>query len=317
MPVKLIYGEDIHSISKRVEELIKDFTTQEWEIFNYIRVDNKAAAIPQAITEVMTVPLGEGGKIVHITDGTIFNKCSDEIISSLLKNLDKVPTPNLLLITSLWKPDGRSKVVKALFKHAEVEEFPLIPSWDKQGIEKLIQAAVKTHSLELAPAATTYLVEAIGNNTARLDSELTKLAIYAQGQKLELGDVQSLISNNNISCTELAHAIKNSRADTAGQILHRLLVEDEHPLKIVATLISYFRTWLITKAGVEEKLPDNKISTLAELSNPKRLYFLKKEVEAVSVVKLKQILIALIQLEGELKSGIDNFTPTIIKICTL
>ena len=317
MPVKLIYGEDTHSISKRVEQLIKDFTTQEWEIFNYIRVDNKAAAIPQAITEALTIPLGESGKIVHITDGAIFNKCPDEVISSLNENIPKIPAQNLLLITSQSKPDGRSKAVKILLKHGEVEEFTLIASWDKQGIEKLVQTAVKTHSLELAPAATSYLVEAIGNNTARLDSELTKLAIYAQGEKLNIEDVSRLVSNNNTSCTELAQAIKNGKADTAGQILYRLLENNEHPLKIVATLTSYFRTWLITKAGVEGKLPDDKISTLAELSNPKRLYFLKKEVEAVSAVKLKQTLIALIQLEGELKSGIDNFTNTIIKICIL
>ena len=317
MPVKLIYGEDTHLMSKRVEQLIKDCTTQEWEIFNYIRVDNKASAISQAITEVMTIPFGEGGKIVHITDGTIFNKCSDEIILSLQENLPKIPKRNLLLITSQSKPDGRSKAVKELLQHVEIEEFPLISSWDKEGLEKVIQAAVKTHSLNVAPTAISYLVEAIGNNTARLDSELAKLAIYAQGEKLDIEDISHLISNNNTSCTGLAHAIKNNKANIAAQILHRLLDNNEHPLKIVATLISYFRTWLITKAGVEEKLPDNKISTLAELNNPKRLYFLKKEVETVSALKLKQTLITLIQLEGELKSGIDNFTPTIIKICTL
>lgn len=317
MPVRLIYGEDTYSISKRVEQLIKDVTTQEWEIFNYIQVDCKTAAIPQIITEVMTIPLGEGGKIVHITDGTIFNKCSDEVISSLEENLSKLPKQNLLLITSKNKPDGRSKAVKILLQYVEVEEFPLIASWDKQGIEKLIQTAVKTYSLELTPTATSYLVEAIGNNTARLDRELAKLAIYAQGEKLKLEDVQALVSNNNTNCTELAHAIKNGKADAAAQILHRLVGNNEHPLKIIATLITYFRTWLVTKTGVEGKLPDNKISTLAELTNPKRLYFLKKEVETVSTAKLKQSLVALIQVEGELKTGIDNFTPSIIKICNL
>ncbi|MBW4632994.1 MAG: DNA polymerase III subunit delta [Iphinoe sp. HA4291-MV1] len=317
MPVKFIYGEDNHSISKRVEQLIKYFTTQEWEIFNYIRVDNKTSAISQTITEVMTIPFGEGGKIVHITDGTILNKCPDGIILSFKENLPKIPKRNLLLITSQSKPDDRSKAVKELLQHAEIEEFPLISSWDKEGIEKLIQAAVKTHFLELAPTAISYLVEAIGNNTARLDSELAKLAIYAQGEKVDIEDISHLVSNNNTSCTGLAHAIKNSKANTAAQILYRLLDNNEHALKIVATLISYFRTWLITKAGVEEKLPDNKILTLAELNNPKRLYFLKKEVETVSALKLKQTLIALIQLESELKSGIDNFTSTIIQICTL
>ncbi|MDM9383509.1 hypothetical protein QUB80_22745 [Chlorogloeopsis sp. ULAP01] len=69
MPVRLIYGEDTYSISKRVEQLIKDVTTQEWEIFNYIQVDCKTAAIPQIITEVMTIPLGREERLSILQTG--------------------------------------------------------------------------------------------------------------------------------------------------------------------------------------------------------------------------------------------------------
>ncbi|BDA72432.1 DNA polymerase III subunit delta [Calothrix sp. PCC 7716] len=317
MPVKLVYGEDIYLISKRVEQLTKEFTAKEWEIFSYSKIENKLSAIPQAITDARTVSLGEGGKIVHIAEGTIFNKCSDEIVLCLEQNLAKIPNQNLLLVTSTSKPDGRSKAVKILLKYAEVEEFPLIPSWDKQAIEKLIHSSASARSLELTSTVISYLAEAIGNDTARIDSEVTKISTYSNGKKLELEDVQALVSNNNTSCIELAHAIKNGKADTAVLLVHHLLDHNEHPLKIIAFLINCFRTWLITKAGLEAKLPDNKISTLAELTNPKRLYFLKKEVEGASTTKLKQSLVALIQLENELKSGIDNFIPSIIKTCTI
>ncbi len=317
MPVKLVYGEDIYLISKRVEQLTKEFTAKEWEISSYSRIENKLSAIPQAITDARTVSLGEGGKIVHITEGTIFNKCSDEIVLCLEQNLAKIPNQNLLLVTSTSKPDGRSKAVKILLKHAEIEEFPLILSWDKQAIEKLIHSSASARCLELTSTVISYLAEAISNDTARIDSELTKLSTYSNGKKLELEDVQALVSNNNTSCIELAYAIKSGKADTAGLLVHHLLDNNEHPLKIIAFLINCFRTWLITKAGLDAKLPDNKISALAELTNPKRLYFLKKEVEVASTTKLKQSLIALIQLENELKSGIDNFIPSIIKTCTI
>lgn len=317
MPVKLVYGEDVYLISKRVEQLTKEFTTKEWEIFSYSRIENKLSAIPQAIADVRTVSLGEGGKIVHITEASVFNKCSDEIVFCLEQNLAKIPNQNLLLVTSNSKPDGRSKAVKILLKYAEVEEFPLIPTWDKQAIEKLIRSSASARFLELSSIVISYLTEAVGNDTSRIDNELTKLSTYSNSKKLELKDVQALVSNNNTSCIELAHAIKSGKADTVTLLVHHLLDKNEHPLKIIAFLINCFRTWLITKAGLEAKLPDNKISALAELTNPKRLYFLKKEVETANTIKLKQSLIALIQLENELKSGIDNFIPSIIKTCTI
>ncbi len=94
----------------------------------------------------------------------------------------------------------------------------------------------------------------------------------------------------------------------------KLLDNNEYPLKIVATLTSIFRTWLITKAGVETKLSDTKIAEIAELKNPKRLYYLKEEVKFVSVQKLKHSLTLLVQLEAELKSGVDNLTSRIAEL---
>jgi DNA polymerase-3 subunit delta len=60
-----------------------------------------------------------------------------------------------------------------------------------------------------------------------------------------------------------------------------------------------------------------KISEIAELKNPKRLYYLKDEVKSVGIQKLKNSLTLLLQLETELKSGTNNLTSRIIEICTI
>ena len=95
------------------------------------------------------------------------------------------------------------------------------------------------------------------------------------------------------------------------------MLSNEHPLIIAATLYSCFRTWLIVKAGMIEKLKDEEIVRLANLKNPKRLYFLKAEIQFASVEKLKQSLEFICSLEHELKQGINNLEAQIIKICSI
>jgi DNA polymerase-3 subunit delta len=64
---------------------------------------------------------------------------------------------------------------------------------------------------------------------------------------------------------------------------------------------------------------DNAIAKVAELKNPKRLYFLRQEVATVSVAKLQNALKVLLELELALKnSGDDKLTlqTQIIKLCS-
>ncbi|PMB02473.1 DNA polymerase III subunit delta, partial [Fischerella thermalis CCMEE 5196] len=130
-------------------------------------------------------------------------------------------------------------------------------------------------------------------------------------------EIKQLVSNHNTDYQKLTMAMLRNHSNLAIAQVDKLLDSNEHPLKIVATLTSVFRTWLITKAGVETKLSEMKIAEIAELKNPKRLYYLKDEVKSVGVQKLKNSLTLLLQLETELKSGTNNLTSRIIEICTI
>nr|MDZ8061842.1 DNA polymerase III subunit delta [Nostoc sp. EkiNYC01] len=219
--------------------------------------------------------------------------------------------------TSNKKPDSRRTVVKTILKYAQQEEFLIVPCWDKKGIVNLIGKYAAIHQVKLTPDVTDYLVEAIGNNTARANSDFAKLAVYASEKNISLEEIKQLVSNHNTDYQKLTMAMLRNHSNLAIAQVDKLLDSNEHPLKIVATLTSVFRTWLITKAGLEAKLSDTKIAEIAELKNPKRLYYLKDEIKFIGVKKLKNSLILLLQLETELKSGTNNLTSRIIEICTI
>ncbi|KAB8314256.1 DNA polymerase III subunit delta [Tolypothrix campylonemoides VB511288] len=318
MPVYLYYGEDTYSLNQKIDQLVNQNVYPDWKAFNYVKLSgNEKNIAANVFTEVMTLPFGEGSKIVHVDSEYLIGSLSNEDNLDLDNQLSQIPSNSILLITGNNKPDSRRAVVKTILKYAQQEEFPLIPSWDKKGIINLIGKYAAAHQVKLTPDVTHYLVEAIGNNTARAKSEFALLAIYADGKTLELEEVSQLVSNNNTDYSELTIAMLRNHPNLAIMQISKLLDNNEHPLKIVATLTSIFRIWLITKAGLEAKLAENKIAEIAELKNPKRLHYLKDEVKYVAVQKLKNSLTTLVQLETELKTGTHSLTSRIIEICTV
>jgi DNA polymerase-3 subunit delta len=71
----------------------------------------------------------------------------------------------------------------------------------------------------------------------------------------------------------------------------------------VATLVGQFRTWLWVKMLSETGAKDEEIAKEADIGNPKRLYFLRQELQQVSTQQLSQVLPELLKLEFALKQG--------------
>jgi DNA polymerase-3 subunit delta len=311
----MFLGEDTYSLNKKINALVDTSVDPAWKIFNYVKLESNDGLATQVFLELMTPALGAGKKIVHVNCDRFVENLSGWDTKSLSEKVSQISHENILLISGSKKPDARKAVVKTLLKLAQVEEFNPIASWDKQSINNLLESRAITHEIKLKPDVLEYLVEAIGADTARADTEFEKLATYANGEILALDEVKILINNTDTGYNQLANAIAIGKTERAAQEIHKLLNNGEHPVKVVAALSSIFRVWLITKAAMYANLPDDETAKLAGLANPKRLFFLKQEVRHFEVEKLKNALVSLTQSEAELKSGVNNLTSKIIEIC--
>jgi DNA polymerase-3 subunit delta len=171
-----------------------------------------------------------------------------------------------------------------------------------------VQNLANQLEVKISRQASLLLVEAVGNNTRLLYNELEKLKTYTGGLVIHQEAVVELVNNSSGNALKLASAILNGDTDTVLQITENLLRCNEPPLKITATLVTTFRTWLTVKVCTTEGWQnDNAIASLAEIKNPKRLYFLRNEVANVSIERLRQALPLLLELELMLiKSGTDE-----------
>ncbi|MEO0869865.1 MAG: DNA polymerase III subunit delta [Cyanobacteria bacterium J06642_11] len=321
MPVYFFWGADEFRMKKAVRSLCDRHINPDWSSFNYEKISpEQPDAIIKGLNQAMTPPFGMGKRVVWLVDTPVCQRCSADVLTELERTLPNIPDSSILLLTSSNKPDGRLKSTKLLKKHADIREFDTIPPWKTDQIEHQVYQVAKDVGLQLTPAAAALLGEAIGADTRRLYNELEKLKTYWVEPKTALPPeaVTTLVATSTQSSLQLAAALRQGQTDRALTLITELLERNEPALRIVATLIGQFRTWLWVKLMTEAGERDNRtIAQAADVGNPKRIYFLQKEVRPLSTLQLQNALKLLLSLEYELKQGAPEIVTLHTKVMEL
>lgn len=310
MPVFFYWGNDDFAMAQAVSTLQKQVLDPAWESFNHDKIAlEQSDGLVQGLNQVMTPPFGAGKRLVWFVDTILGQRCPEEVLLELERTLPNLPNTSVLLMTARTKPDSRLKSTKLLQKYAEIREFSLVSAWKTDLIVKQVRQVALEMGVKLTPAAVERVAEAVGNDTRQLYNELEKLRIYAGSSKQPLDEaaIAPLITTTTQNALKLASAIRQGQVALALELVAELLRHNEPALAIVKTLVGQFRLWLWVKLMLESGERDEAaIAQAAELANPKRLYFLKQEVQILSSTALLQTLPLLLELEANLKRGADE-----------
>lgn len=324
MTIYLYWGEDDFALTQAIKQLRESVLDPNWSSFNYDKIFNDAPnAVVQGLNQVMTAPFGMGGRLVWLVETTVCQQCPETLLSELERTLPKIPEQSVLLLTSRNRPDGRLKSTKLLQKYAHIREFSLIPPWKTEQLVQQVQSMSQDVGVKLNIAAAELLAESVGNNTRQLVNELEKLRLFAGDAKKPLDEatVATLVTANSQNSLQLATAILHRDGAAALELVQDLINKNEPALKIVATLVGQFRTWLWVKLMVSEGERDPKaIASAAQISNPKRVYFLIKDVQPLSLIQLTSALRLLLELEVSLKKGaepLSTLQTKVIELCQI
>lgn len=324
MPIYLYWGNDEFAIAQAATTLREKAIDPAWESFNFDKISaDQPEALTQTLNQAMTPPFGSGGRLVWLINATVCQRCPEDQLQELEQTLPRLPETTTLLFTTANKPDSRLKSTKLLQKYAEIRDFSLIDGWKTDLITKQVRQTAQAMEVKLTAEAVDLLVEAIGSDTRRLHTELEKLRLYGGATKRSLteADVGALVTSTTQNAFKLAAAIRLGQTGEALEMVAELLRQNEPPLLIVASLVKQFRTWTWIKvmlaAGERDELA---IAQAAEIGNPKRLYFLKQEVQPLGLSSLLQTLPILLELEANLKSGADTLIglqTAVVELCAL
>ncbi|MBW4612996.1 MAG: DNA polymerase III subunit delta [Desmonostoc vinosum HA7617-LM4] len=325
MPIHIYWGEDDFAIEKAVTVLRDRVLDAQWISFNYtVFSPDQPDAVIQGLNQAMTPTFGAGGRLVWLPNTTVCQHCADDIFAELTRTLPVIPENSFLLLTSRNKPDERLKSTKILKQFAvEFREFPLIPPWKTELLVQSVNHVAQAVGVKLTTRTAELLAESVGNDTRLLYNEMEKLRLYAEGSNkaLDVDVVSRLVKNTTQNSLQLAAAIRTGDTGKALATLTELINASESGLRIVATLINQFRTWLWVKLMMEsgERNPQA-IAKVIDISNPKRIYFLQQEIKLLSLEQLLACLPLILELEVSLKQGaaeISTLQTKVIELCQI
>jgi len=318
MPIHLLWGDDEAARQRALDALVDKLVDPAWSAINLSRLDgNDLAQAAQALSEARTPPFGAGARLVLLQRSPFCQQCPAELGQQLEASLTLIPPDCHLVLVQSAKPDGRlrtTKALQALVKSGQASErsFQLPAVWDGAGQLELVQRTASEMGLKLAPAAAEALAEAIGSDSARLASELEKLSLHADrgsagaGRPITAEAVRALVGGVSTSSLAVGDALLAGRPADAIALVDALLAANEPALRIVAALSSQIRGWLwvalLDQAGQQDL---NAIAKAAGISNPKRIYVMRKQIRGQRPASFLRLLSQLLEVEAALKRGGD------------
>jgi DNA polymerase-3 subunit delta len=312
MPIHLFWGDDEAARNRAVESLVLELVDPAWTAINLSRLDgNDPAQAARALEEARTPPFASGARLVVLQRSPFCGQCPAELAGQLETCLQLIPESCHLVLVSPGKPDARLRTTKALKKCAEERSFNLPAIWDGAGQVELVAATARDLGLCLEPAAAEALAEAIGSDSARLASELEKLALHADpaagsGATITATAVEALVGGRATSSLAVGDALLAGQPAEAIARVDALLAANEPALRIVAALSGQVRGWLwvslLQKSGEHDVAV---IAKAAGIGNPKRIYVMRKQIGGRSPGQLLDLLRRVLEVEADLKRGAD------------
>jgi DNA polymerase-3 subunit delta len=328
-PVYYVWGEETYMLDEAVDAIIEHAAPGGVNDFNYDAFQGKNSSGDAIVSACEMLPMMVERRLVVLRDAQELPMSELEKLGSYLD--DPAPTTCLVVHarTAQKKLDGRKTVVKKLKKAGMSCEFA---SLYENEVGEILQKQAAKRSLRLTPAATAYLIEAVGTDLASLDKALDKVDLYVGQPADHLDDSSGNQSSSNQSSNnkprrvddevikevvadtkvrsvfDLTDALGDRTFEEALKILGNMLLNGEPPLRILAMIARHFR--------IVAKLHDPTVRNEGKYDKARAVgvmpYFLKdyqRHANKFPPAEIETIRGRLLEVDRALKSsGLDDRT---------
>ena len=330
MPIQLIWGNDINSCNDAIEEIIDKKVSKSWKDLNISKLNGEDInQVQKAFEEMLTPPFGDGSRVVLLRNNPIFNGKNNDMSNLFEKEYQNIPERTYLILQNIQKPDSRiriTKLIKTLIKDSIIKEqsFNLPDIWDQEGQIRFVEKQAEQLNIKLGKNAAIGLIESIGIESTRLKTELQKAKLYLKAKDrdqssenlLEISDINNLFNEHQSNIFKIIDLLLEKNISQGLLEIHHLLNKGEPSLRLLAGLISQIRIYTIVSVLRDER-DLTKITDLANISNPKRVFFIRRKIKNCSIEYLTNIMINLLNIESLIKQGdnpINVFSENLIKL---
>ena len=313
MPIQIIWGNDTKSCENEIEKIINANISKQWESFNLSKLDgNDENQVFKALEEMQNAPFGDGSRIILLKNNPIFNIKNDKFAAKFESSVQNIPDSNFLILFGVNKPDSRMKTTKFLnklikSKKAFESSYNLPSIWDSESQVRYVEEISRNLNINLDKNAAQAIIESIGTESTKLDNELRKALLYLSAKDKDLltvKDIESIFFEQQSNIFKIIDSLIEKEISQSLYAINALINQGEPPLRLIAGLISQIRMHTIVLLIADEN-DSSKIIQLAGITNPKRLYFIRKKIKNCDPNFLINLMIKLLDIEKFLKRGND------------
>lgn len=176
-------------------------------------------------------------------------------VQALRDALAGMPETTILILEESGRAPANSVLVKYAKANGEEREFRPLQGSELAG---WIRRQFEARQTPVHPLAVQTLMAYVGPDLLLLEKEIDKLSAYAGGEQVQQVDVAEMVASaEETKVWDMIDAAAMGRANEAVSQLRRLLADTANPpLRTLGAITNRFRTMIMIKELVDQRLPD-------------------------------------------------------------
>jgi len=297
-PIYLIAGKEDSLVNAECRALVDQLLEPEQRTTGLFDAEPAQVVVSDVLDELRTAPFLADKRVVVVRGADSFVSENRQLLEKYFDN--PCPTGVLILTVSGWSK--QTKLAKKLAKVGKLISVAQPKPW--QLPQRLIKYARDAHDKKLTTEAAELLAELSGDELARLYSEIDKLALFADAEKvITPGHVEQLIGHNRIyGAFAVIDAVIEGRIGQAVARLRNMFAEDKvAEYTVVGAFAFHFRRMFGAKVLLGKGLQPAEVAHRLRIWGNKDGFF--RQVGKMTLEQIGGILKRLATIDFKIKTG--------------
>lgn len=236
--VYVIAGEDESLVNLCCQQLLDKLIEPSQRATGVFDAEPSRVSISEILDELRTIPFLTDKRVVLIRQADKFISQNRELLEKYFDS----PCPTGVLILTVGRWDTRTRLAKKLPDSGKLITVTSPKGRQLQG--RLVDYARQAHGKRLTQNAVEILVECIGDELPRLYSEVDKLALFADAEKvIDVEHIESLIGHNRIygAFAVIDACLAGSSSDAISRLRNMFAEDKDAEYTVVGAFAFHFR----------------------------------------------------------------------------
>ncbi len=296
--IYVIAGKEQSLVGTQCRELVDKLLEPSQRTTGLFDTEAGSVTASEVLDDLRTLPFLTDKRVVLVRDADDFVSKNRSLLEKYFDN--PCPTGRLILVVRTW--NGSTKLAKKL---PNVGKLISVAQPSRRELpQRVIDYANDAHGKKITYTTVQLLIELTGDDLTRLYSEIDKLALYADADKvIAPRHIEALIGHNRLfNAFAVIDAVIAGNPGAAVERLRGMFAQDKSAeYTVVGAFAFHFRRMFNAKVLLDKGTPRRQIETSLRIWGKTDSFF--AQLRQMSLKQIGQYLQQLAETDYEIKTG--------------